>query len=61
MSFEVVLKDAFLKDFMAVPQSTQNGITRSLNALKLDPFRAPNVKRVSQRIHRSNTRSSPNF
>ncbi len=51
MSFEVVLKDAFLKDFTAIPQSTQNGITRSLNALKVDPFRAPNVKRVLKHLY----------
>jgi superfamily I DNA/RNA helicase/mRNA-degrading endonuclease RelE of RelBE toxin-antitoxin system len=46
VSFEVVVKDAFLKDFMAVPQSTQNGITRCIGRLEQDPFRAPNVKRV---------------
>ena len=39
MSFEVVVKDA-LKDFMAVPQSTQNGITRCIGRLEQDPFRS---------------------
>jgi superfamily I DNA/RNA helicase/mRNA-degrading endonuclease RelE of RelBE toxin-antitoxin system len=53
VSFEVVVKDAFLKDFMAVPRSTQNSITRNLNVLKMDPFQAPNVKRVLKHLYQN--------
>lgn len=51
LSFEIVVKDSFLKDFMAVPHSTQSAATRSVGLIQQDPFRAPNVKKIMKHLY----------
>ena len=46
LSFEVVTKEAFMQDFIAIPQATQKSANRCIAQLMRDPFNTPNVKRI---------------